>query len=383
MRSFFTSFLALLGFCPALSLFAQAPVPSAARLTLPPQVFAVEGSPMKIDLRNTVLAAPERIGGLEFEVICPVGAVTGQQWKLTATSAEVGTHSLQISVKDAAGHLLGKERTTLRISPADSGKGGDAALLILGDSLTHASLYPNELARLLSGEGNPTWRMLGTHHPAGAAEGVFHEGYGGWTWNRFQTLFDPKAPEPGKVTSSPFLFPPANAGAAPVLDLPRYFKERCAGQLPDYLIIMLGINDCFRANPDDLASIDSTVDAMLKEAETLLAKFKAAAPQADIGLCLTTPGNDRDGAFVANYQDKYTRWGWRRIQHRLVERQIQAFRGREKDRMFIIPTELNLDCTAGYPENNGVHPNATGYAEIGSSIYAWLKSRFALRSAER
>ncbi|MEZ5433358.1 MAG: hypothetical protein R3F31_19790 [Verrucomicrobiales bacterium] len=51
--------------------------------------------------------------------------------------------------------------------------------------------------------------------------------------------------------------------------------------------------------------------------------------------------------------------------------------------MFIIPTELNLDCTAGYPENNGVHPNATGYAEIGSSIYAWLKSRFALRSAGR
>ena len=50
---------------------------------------------MKIDLRNTVLAAPERIGGLEFEVICPVGAVTGQQWKLTASD---GAKDLKFAV---------------------------------------------------------------------------------------------------------------------------------------------------------------------------------------------------------------------------------------------------------------------------------------------
>jgi len=29
----------------------------------------------------------------------------------------------------------------------------------------------------------------------------------------------------------------------------------------------------------------------------------------------------------------------------------------------------------GYPENNGVHPNPVGYAQIAASFYAWLKSK--------
>jgi lysophospholipase L1-like esterase len=39
-----------------------------------------------------------------------------------------------------------------------------------------------------------------------------------------------------------------------------------------------------------------------------------------------------------------------------------------------VPTELNLDPIDGYPVNNGVHPNPEGYAQIGDSFYAWMKS---------
>ncbi|MBM4081059.1 MAG: hypothetical protein FJ278_15255, partial [Planctomycetes bacterium] len=81
----------------------------------------------------------------------------------------------------------------------------------------------------------------------------------------------------------------------------------------------------------------------------------------------------------ANYKGRYHRWGWKRIQHRLVQRQIERFNGREKENLFLVPTELNLDPVDGYPVDNGVHPNVTGYKQIGASIYAWLKWRLQER----
>jgi lysophospholipase L1-like esterase len=106
-----------------------------------------------------------------------------------------------------------------------------------------------------------------------------------------------------------------------------------------------------------------------------VAAFRSAAPQAQLGICLTTPPNSRESGFEANYKGKYHRWGWKRIQHRLVECQLKHFGKREAEQIFIVPTELNLDPVDGYPVNNGVHPNAVGYQQIGDSIYAWLKAR--------
>jgi hypothetical protein len=47
--------------------------------------------------------------------------------------------------------------------------------------------------------------------------------------------------------------------------------------------------------------------------------------------------------------------------------------GSESGQLFAIPTHLYLDPTAGYPDNNSVHPNSFGYQQIGSSAYSWLK----------
>ncbi|MDB4680256.1 hypothetical protein OAE80_04655, partial [Planctomycetaceae bacterium] len=140
---------------------------------------------------------------------------------------------------------------------------------------------------------------------------------------------------------------------------------------------MLGINDCFSAPAEDVAGIDKRIETMFTSAETLLKAVRKAAPDAEFGLCLTTPPNSRQSAFEANYKDRYPRWGWKRIQHRLVQRQIEHFGNQEAQRRFLIPTELNLDPVDGYPENNAVHPNESGYQQIGQSIYAWLKWRLS------
>jgi len=343
------------------------------RLTLPPEIYAVPGVEMNVYFANTALIEPGTETNYRFRCECPVGSSDAIRWRLNATAGQVGVHPFRLSVLDKNGKTLQSASARVVVSPSTSGQGRSIRLLIIGDSLTHASHYPNEIARLLRQPGNPKWRMLGTHRPRAAEEGVAHEGYGGWTWARFRTRFEPTRPYPGKTNSSPFVFPDSENPKRGKLDVARYFETHCEGARPDFIIIMLGINDCFSARPDSPETIDPKIDAMFREAELLLKEFAAAAPKAQIGICLTTPGNARDEAFEANYKGRYPRWGWRRIQHRLVERQIRHFSG--QPRLHLIPTQLNLDTLDGYPPNNAVHPNVAGYRQIGATIYAWLKSQ--------
>lgn len=228
------------------------------------------------------------------------------------------------------------------------------------------------MAELLEKEGNPDWKMLGTHHPASAEPKVFHEGYGGWTWKRFNSQYAPKEKQIGKMRTSPFLF--AEGDQEPALNADRYFKEFHEGETPDFITILLGINDCFHPDPNDPAAIESRIDQMMEQAEIFLEQLKASAPDAKIGIGLTPAPNARDGAFVANYKTRYPRSGWRRIQSRLVQRQMEDFGGREEEGIYTVPTSHSIHPVYGYPKNNAVHPNDAGYRDIGVNFYSWIKA---------
>lgn len=348
---------------------------SEIKLTLPTTVYAVPGLELSLYFDNIILSqTPEEF---QFKVTCDAGLTEATRWTVTPERKEIGRHKLEISVYGKDNQLLAESSTILHVVPDNSGENQKepVRLLIIGDSLTHATQFPNEIARLLSQPGNPRWEMLGTHKPASAAEGVAHEGYGGWTWQRFVTAYEPNPDGTYRKRSSPFVFP--NDKGAPHLDIPRYVEENCDGKAPDYIVILLGINDCFGAPPDDPAGTDLRIDGMFGQADQLLSALRAAAPKAKIGLCLTTPPNSRQEAFQANYKDQYTRWGWKRIQHRLVQRQLEYVAAKQDPQISVVPTELNLDPKDGYPVNNGVHPNEIGYKQIGVTIYSWLKSQLA------
>ncbi len=345
------------------------------QLTLPPVVYATPGVPISIYHDNIVLT--ETPDAYRFDFTCKLGQNEPRRWTLTPTDADIGDHPLAITIKDASGKILEQGRTTLHISPRQTASTKPLRLLIIGDSLTHATTYPNEIARLLSQPGNRQWTMLGTHIPASAQPGVAHEGYGGWKWSDFLIKFTATAPGVtagplARKATSPFIFPSAD-GKTGVFDLQRYFKESCDNQPPAVVTFLLGINDCFGANPENP---DAKINEVLDQADKLLAAFHQAAPKAILAVGLTTPPNARQEAFTANYQDKYPRWGWKRIQHRLVQLMLQRLANREKDGIHLVPTELSLNPVDGYPNNNGVHPNAIGYAQIGASFYSWMKSKF-------
>ncbi len=355
----------------SLASLAGAASPSL-ELTLPPRWHAVPGVPMSFYFDNVVLT--EQPETLRFEVTCDIGKTEARRWTVTPTERDVGDHAMRVTVKDDKGKVLQDARTVLQVAPRNAGETRTLRLLIIGDSLTAATAYPAELARLLDQPGNPKWTMIGMGQPASARPGVAHEGYGGWKWIDFLSKFDPKPPEiaagpMARRTTSPFVFP--DAGGKGRLDIARYFREHAGGQPPDVITLLLGINDCFGAKPDDP---DTKIKEVLDNAEKLLAEFHKTAPRAALAVGLTPAPNSREDAFVANYKGNYHRWGWKRIQHRLVQRMIARFGGRERDGIHLVPTELNIDPADGYPANNAVHPNAAGYAQISASLYAWLKS---------
>jgi lysophospholipase L1-like esterase len=341
-------------------------------LVMPPVLHAVAGAGVSVCFDNVILS--ERPEAFRYEVRCAVGRVEGLRW--TAVPEAAGRHEWTLVVRDEAGTVLEEGRMTLLVAAKDAGAGEKVRLLIVGDSLTHATHYPNELARLLSEPGNPQWEMIGTHRPASAKPGVAHEGYGGWKWADFLTRHDPKAAGVtagplAKKSTSPFLF--ADELGRVGLDLPRYFRENAGGKAPEVVTFLLGINDCFGANPEDGVVMGKKIDEVLDQAEKLLTAFREAAPEAALAVGLTTPPNARESGFEANYKGRYHRWGWKRIQHRLVRRMIERLGGRERDGIYLVATELGLDPVDGYPVNNGVHPNAAGYAQVGGAFYGWLK----------
>ncbi len=360
---------------------AQSPIATQKlQLTLPPAIYAVPEVPTAIFFDNIVLT--QTPADYQFDVTCDIGRSEDDRWLVTPTSDDVGDHKLTIAVSDKDGKPLETASTVLNVVSAESGDQIDRPirLLIIGDSLTNATAYPNEIARLLSQAGNPKWEMLGTNRPGGADAKVGHEGYGGWTWHRFATHYEPKPDPARRKRSSPFVF--LNDEEKPELNFPRYLNKHCDGVPPDYVVIMLGINDCFHPPPDDAALVNARIDTMFDSADQLLAAIRKAAPKAEIGFCLTTPPNARQAAFEANYKDRYTRWGWKRIQHRLVERQLEYVKNKGDALISIVPTELNLDPVDGYPVNNGVHPNGAGYKQIGATIYSWLKWKLSQSAAE-
>ena len=370
--------LAIMKYIPFLFLvitsFAHAAEPSL-ELTLPSRWYAVSGVPMSLYYDNVVLT--EKPESYRFEVSCNIGKSEERRWTVTPTDRDVGDHAMKITVKNDKGAVLQEARTVLHVAPRNAGAGRSLRLLVIGDSLTAATAYPTEIARLLSEPGNPNWKMLGTGQPPTAKPGVAHEGYGGWTWASFLTKFDPKpagvtAGPLARKSTSPFIF--ADAKGKGVFDLPRYFRESCDNQPPDVITFLLGINDCFGAKPDDPAAMRKHIDSVLDNAEKLLGEFRKAAPKAVFAVGLTTAPNSREEAFFANYKGNYHRWGWKRIQHRLVQRMIERFDKRETDGIHLVPTELNIDPIDGYPENNGVHPIAFGYSQVAASLYSWMKS---------
>lgn len=360
-------------------------VPNPLRLLFPPAVYAVPGHEINIYFDNVILAPC--VKNYLFDVDCAFGRQDQERWRYTPETKDNGSFPFSLKVFDSADKLIGEASTKVYLTPENAGAGKNISLLIVGDSLTDASVYPKELYTLFKTEGNPNVKFIGSHggHGAEVKEGVpGHEGRGGWTWNSFCTRWtEDTATDKVYRAKSPFL---VLKDEKPVLDFKAYCDKYNDGKAPDFITVMLGINDNFRATDE---TIEKSIDDMFQYADTLIAEFRKVGPETKIGIVLFPPPAATQDAFGSNYKCGQTRWQYRKNQHRVVERLIQKFAGKEKENLFIVPAYINIDCVNNYPkkeepvnsrtsakisrDSNGVHPAPTGYLQIADSIYYWIK----------
>jgi len=333
-------------------------------LTLPPVIYAAPGQTSGFYFDNIILS--ETPNEFTYTVTCKIGTKEERRYIFNPGPKDAGTYPLRITVS-SEGSELGRADAVVKVAGPEAGKGIQLKLLVVGDSLTGASVYPNELYKFLT-TGGISVTMFGTSAAGGRLQGVQHEGYGGWTWNNFLTRIEKEAAKVYNVRTSPFIFVDENGSGE--FSIEKYFEKHCGGTGPDLVTFLLGINDCFSFDPSGY-DFNSRIDSVLNIAEEVITAFHEASPKTALAFCLTTAPNARQGAFQANYGDRYTRWNWKNIQHRLVISQLKKFSGREDENIFIVPTQLWIDPIDGYPENNAVHPNAAGYRQIASSIFCW------------
>ena len=351
------------------------------RLAMPTTIYGTPGVETNLYLDNVVLALNP--ANYTFNVDCPLGMQQAERWTVVPTAEEVGHYTLTLRVLDGSNAVVAEGSSAVVVTDAAAVKDRAVSVLVVGDSLTHASVYTQTVLDHAGQPDRPTVTLIGSHVPKDDPANR-HEGYGGWTAARFATHFT-EAPRdaPYKERSSPFVY--KNESGETGLDFPRYCADNNGGVAPDVVTIFLGCNDTFSATDEN---IESVIDTMLGHMDALIAMIHDFSPTTKIGLIAPVPPTSSQDAFGFNYKNNQTRWQYRRNQHRVVERMMAAYGDKATSNISLIPAYINLDCVRNYPEttgpansrneslvtrqNNSVHPAASGYQQLGDSLYGWL-----------
>ena len=364
----------------------KAELPRQKMMFLPEAIYAVPGLECNIYFKNIFLAANQ--SNFLYDVKCNYGKQELKRWTYSPADKEAGkSFPLQITVSDQFGNPVASGKTTVYVTSAKAALNREVSILMIGDSLTNATVYPTRLHELCRASNAPKLKMIGSHSGSGrkvSPGGVAHEGYGGWKWQTFMNKYNPNATGRYKYAScSKFLFPQADGKL--VFDVNKYLEKYNNGAKPDIVTFQLGVNDVFWGNKDNL---DKFCADILITADKLIAEFRKVLPNAIFGVGFVTQGADQD-AFGHNYKCGQTAWDYYRNSMRLNQLMQKHFASYNDPKLFMIPVSVALDTENNFParkiavnsqntnevmrQNNGVHPAAAGYRQMGDVYYAWLK----------
>lgn len=349
-------------------------------LVLPKAVYAVVGEEMSVYFDNLTNLADA--AGYTFVAESPVGRLDADRWRLIAKPAEAGRHSLTVKAYDAFGREVAAATTEVVVTPKEQGSERKIDMLLIGDSLTDAAVYPRRLFEKMRGDGGGgAFRLIGSHAGRGKEpEPDFAvEGYGGW---RYITFFTQWTDADNYRAKSRFL---KLENGQKKFDPQGYFDRVNGGKVPEVITVFLGVNDIAGAKAD---ALDRAIAESLRYTEKMIVELTKAAPKALIGIALIPPPAASQDAFGANYGTRINRLQYRKNQWALMTAVLNKYAA--DPRISLIPVYTNLDCRAGYPTraeavfagsqqqlkraSNAVHPNDEGYGQIADTFRAWLKA---------
>ena len=242
------------------------------RLFLPEKIYAVPGVECNIYFKNIFLTINH--DNYVFDVDCEAGRNDLKRWRYVPTEKDGGKKiPLTLKVYDEDG-LVAERSTMVCVAPADAGKDRKINILQIGDSLTNYTIHSAQLYKYCQAPGNPKLTMVGTRYfnPRGEKlpTEVKHEGYAGWTWNRFITLF-------GEKKSSKFLFKKDGK----IVISPADYLKKYNLPTPDVITFQLGVNDISNIVVENR---EEKVRKILADADTFITAFKKDIPNAIIGV---------------------------------------------------------------------------------------------------
>ncbi len=238
----------------------------------------------------------------------------------------------------------------------------------------NSSEYLLEGMNVSGSTGTVTMRLMsGTAPSLGAVGGVLTRLYSGTADNTlsFSAIT--------AVNANPFWYDDA-------VNFGQYLTSNSLSA-PDFVMINLGVNDCFGMESDNAVEV-LTVTAFA-QLDTLITSIKSANPAVKIGL-MTAPTYADQDAFGNDYGSNYTSWRTSRNIVIWAKKLYERYTASEANNIYIVASGLSVDTVNNMPtttqainshnptlvtrQSNSVHPDVSGYKQIGDSIFAWIKA---------
>lgn len=278
-----------------------------------------------------------------------IGSKSGNNLVINPTASDIGDHNLTMTFKND-GRLITTQ--TIKVTVYAKAAASTKKILLIGNSLTQSgcTYYDTQIKRVLN---NPTITFLGTNGTT-----TKNEGNGGATWNRYVNNNQP-VDKP-----SPFF-------KAGVLNVPAYFSDNSISS-PDYILISLGLNELleYSAVGGDVIT-DGEITAILNTAKKLIDAFLAYDANLKIILQIPSLTGTSGVAWALDYEARLDQDLFIENVHKYWSALISEFaNGVYVSRVDCNYAPIFLNRTTGYSgiENSGVHPNQSGYIQLGVGI---------------
>lgn len=344
--------------------------PDSIPLNLPSTMYGLVGEELNIYFDNIV---DGHDNDYLFNVTCKVGQQLEKCYRVTP--AEIGEYPLTIEATRKKDGVTVSKNCTLKIADK-AATGGNMKVLVIGDSTTANGICAKKLIENFSVDGTAL-SLVGTRGTSPA----LHEGRAGWTFNQYVNVG-----VDANVESMTNAFYNPSTG---VFDMGYYMRENGISA-PDFVIINLGINDCFNYQTDE--TLFDAMNTFVGYCDVMVDSIRAACPVAKICIALTIPPNYSQDAFGKGYNCGQTRARYKRNNVLWVEKLIGLYDNRESENVFVVPIHTNLDTinNMGMEEvkvnkrnkktylspvsNGGVHPDENGYWQIADAYWFFLKN---------
>jgi len=339
-------------------------------ILLPASDVAVVGHEYNI-YKNTVVFSSRPVEDYDIAVWLDDSSVQAynyhEVWRFTP--AKTGTYTLKMRVRDVKDHNTVYAEKTMALEVIEDSAVTGKKVLFLGDSLTAAGVYPNEIEKNLSEGGITSIGTVSvTRDNADMDFTVMCEGRSGWaTWDYAGTKVDSKTRF--SSDSNVFRNPETN-----LFDFGYYMTAYHPDVKLDAVCLNLGTNG-IGANTSTITGMNELIARIREYDDTLPILIHIPIP---------VVGQDKYAgvASQSNNTSPYMRMRW----YELARAYITNYEGKMED-VYLVPVYMNMDTEHDFPTetvaissrnpaeitrvSNG-HPNVYGYRKMADVYFAWL-----------